>query len=81
MSIVYRDTLRDVIKDGEEYSECDAPDGHDCSAQFQTCVVISIQGDLRDREKPQTQREFVDFLNYIKGSYIVRDYSVNVEGD
>ena len=77
----YRNTLRDVIEDGKEYQECDAPDGHDCSAKYQTCVVISIQGDLRDRTVTQTREEFDAFLKYIESDYYVRDYSVNIEGD
>lgn len=77
----YRSTLRDVIEDGKEYQECDAPDGHDCSAKYQTCVVISIQGDLRDRTVTQTKEEFDAFLKYIESDYYVRDYSVNIEGD
>lgn len=74
-------TLHDVVIDGQEYSECDAPDDHDCSAEYQTCVVISIQGDLRDRMKDQTQKEFDAFLKYLEKKYMIRDYSLNIEGD
>lgn len=77
----YRHTLRHVVHDGIGYPECDAPDDHDCSAKFQTCAVISVQGDLRDRVTSQTRREFSDFLRYIKSDYMIRDYSVNIEGD
>ena len=67
--------------DGETYQKCDAPDNYNCSGKYQTCVVISIQGDLRDRISDQTNREFSEFLNYIKSYYYIRDYSVNVEGE
>lgn len=76
----YKDTLRDITVDGLDYQECDAPDGHDCSGEYQSCIVISIQGDLRDRIPDQTKREFEEFLKYIEAEYIIRDYSVNIEG-
>ena len=48
---------------------------------YQSCIVISIQGDLRDKDGETTKKEFVKFLNYIKDKYIVRDYSVNIEDE
>lgn len=77
----YKDSLHDVIKNGKEYQECDAPENHDCSAEYQTCVVISIQGDLRDRIKDQTQKEFDNFMKYLTTKFYVRDYSLNIEGE
>lgn len=77
----YRDTLRDVVIDGEEGQTCDGPDDYDCSAEYQSCIVISIQGDLRDRMKPETQKEFEDFKSFLEKRFYVRDYSVNIEGD
>lgn len=78
---IYKDTIRDIKVDGEDWIECDAPTGHDCSAEYQTCVVISVQGDLRDREKEQTQKEWEKFLKYIEKDNLVRDYSINIEGE
>lgn len=76
----YQDTLRDVTdEDGTEYQECDAPDGHKCSGDYQTCVTISIQGDLRDRAETETREEFEKFLAYVKDKYYIRDYAVNIE--
>lgn len=49
--------------------------------KFQTRVVISVQGDLRDRMKPQTLEEFNNFLEYVSGLGYIRDYSLNIEGD
>lgn len=61
---------------------CDGPEGYDCpEGKFQTCIVISIQGDLRDRTKEQTQREFDEFIKYIEAYFIIRDYSMNIEGE
>jgi len=77
----YKDTLRDIVVDGEDWQECDAPDGHDCSAKYQSCIVISVQGDLRDRSTATTEEEFENFLKYISAEWYVRDYSVNVKGD
>ena len=77
----YRETLRQVTINGKEIEECDAPEDYDCSADYQTCVVISIQGDLRDRTKEETQKEFNEFMKYITTKCYIRDYSVNVEGD
>ena len=77
----YQSTQREVIVDGKDYLECDAPDGHDCSAEYQSCIVISIQGDLRDRSKAQTKEEFKQFYKYIKKEYMIRDYAVNIEGE
>ena len=77
----YKNTLRDVIIDGQEYQECDAPEGHDCSGEYQSHIVISIQGDLRDRAKEDTEKEFQNFIEYIQQNYDIRDYSVNIEGE
>lgn len=76
----YKDTLKEITdKDGNTYSNCDAPDNHNCSGHYQTCVTISIQGDLRDRIEEQTKKEFEKFLDYIKKHYYIRDYAVNIE--
>lgn len=49
--------------------------------EYQTCIVISIQGDLRDKDGETTKDEFVEFLNYIEREYIIRDYSINIEDE
>lgn len=77
----YKDTIKDIKVNGEDWIECDAPTGHDCSAGYQTCIVISIQGDLRDRMYEQTKEEFDTFLEYLKKEYYIRDYSLNIEGE
>ncbi len=77
----YKETLRKVIIDGEEGQECDAPDNYDCSGKYQTAIVISIQGDLRDREFSQTKEEFEDFLNFINTRFHVCNYTYKIEGE
>lgn len=78
----YKDSLREITTiNGEEYQECNAPKGYDCSGEYQTCIVISVQGDLRDRIKERTQKEFNEFLKYITKKFYIRDYSVNIEGE
>lgn len=60
---------------------CEVPKNHDCSANYQSCIVISIQGDLRDRTKNETQKEVDDFIKYISKEYEIRDYSLNIESE
>lgn len=49
--------------------------------KYQSCIIISIQGDLRDKDGKTTKKEFIKFLDYIKDKYIVRDYSINIEDE
>ena len=45
---------------------CGCPDDFHCpSGEYQTCVVITIAGDLRDRQKKQTQKEYQRFKKYV----------------
>lgn len=45
---------------------CDCPDDFHCpSGEYQTCVVITIVGNLRDRHKAQTQKEYQRFKKYV----------------
>lgn len=48
-------------------STCDGPDDYQCpEGEYQTRVVITVVGDLRDRLKEQTKREWKKFFDYIK---------------
>ena len=61
---------------------CEHPSDFECpEGEYQTCIVISIQGDLRDRVESQTKEEFEAFLKYIDKKYNIRDYAVNILGD
>lgn len=77
----YSDTIVEYTEDGDDYFICDAPSRYNCSNDYQTCVVISVQGDLRDRTISQTKREFEKFKTYVEKLGWIRDYSVNIEGD
>lgn len=60
--------------------KCGLPQGERCKVlEYQSCVVITVQGDLRDRDKQTTSQEFKDFFKYIEKEYIVRDFSINIE--
>ena len=66
----------------EDDTVCDAPEDYECpEGKYQTRVVISIQGDLRDMTKEQTQKEFDEFYKFLERRYLIRDYTVNIEGD
>ena len=78
----YKDSIIELKdEDGNDYMMCSAPDKHDCSAEYQTCVVISIQGDLRDKTPEETKEEFEAFKEYVNTFGHIRDYAVNIEGE
>ena len=78
----YKDSIIELKdENGNDYMMCSAPDKHDCSAEYQTRVVISVQGDLRDRVKEETEKEFEEFKKYIEKLGYIRDYAVNIEGE
>jgi len=46
--------------------ECNAPEGYRCkSGEYQSRAVITVQGDLRDRSRRQTEREWDAFHRYV----------------
>ena len=78
----YKDSIIELKdENGDDYMMCSAPDKHDCSAEYQTRVVISVQGDLRDRIKEETEKEFEEFKKYVEKLGYIRDYAVNIEGE
>ena len=64
--------------------QCDSPDGYKCpDGEYQSRVVITVIGDLRDRMLEETQKEWDDFKAYVDGEvnengYIVRNCSCNI---
>lgn len=66
--------------------ECAAPDGYQCPhGQYQTCVIITIVGDLRDRSKHTTKREWEKFYKFIKkqingDGFNVRQVACSISG-
>lgn len=70
------------IPENMDDATCAPPQDYECpEGKYQTRVVISVQGDLRDRMKDQTQKEFDEFYKFLERRYLIRDYTVNIEGD
>ena len=45
---------------------CDADENYECpEGEYQTKVIISIVGNLRDRRKEETEKEYEEFYEYI----------------
>lgn len=62
---------------------CDAPDGYRCPyGQYQTRVVITVLGDLRDRSKAKTRKEWSAFHQYVAKTlgYEIRLATCRIEG-
>lgn len=65
---------------------CEAPDGYVCpEGKYQTRVVITVIGDLRDRMREQTTEEWKAFKRYVgesinENGFYVRNCSCNILG-
>ena len=66
-----------INKDGFNFSQFK---GHKKVGEWQTGVLIVIQGDLRDTIIPETAKAASDFLKYIAEKFTIRDYAMNVYG-
>ena len=78
----YKDDLIQVrdSKTNELAKICFHKSNSNCSRKYQTMVIISIQGDLRDTYFKDTQACFDKFKNYVeKNVGYIRDYAVNIE--
>ena len=78
----YKDTI--VHYEGGGFC-CDSPEGFKCpDGEFQTCAVITIVGNLRDRMNNQTEKEWKRYLKYLtnenKLDWDVRNVSCNIMG-
>ena len=71
-SVVYHDEGGFSCESGEDF-EC--PTG-----EYQTWVVITIVGDLRDREVDRTKREYRDFYKFVKSKFLINDKTVKIIG-
>lgn len=70
-------------EDGDGGFWCSAPEGYDCpTGEYQSRVIISVQGDLRDRMRAQTRKEWNAFHRYIvkKLGYKIRIATCRVVG-
>lgn len=73
-------SIRVLYDDG---FECKAPDKYECpTGQYQTCVIITVTGNLRDRSKHQTKREWEKFYKFIKkqDGWQVRQVACSISG-
>lgn len=59
----YKETV-DSFKNG--FSECSASNRYNCpEGNYQTCAVVTIVGDLRDRDADTTISETGNFIDYL----------------
>lgn len=75
---VYGDTVKHVK--GNTY-KCDASFDYKCpTAEYQDEISISIAGDLRDRIKEDTEKEFKKFAKYVRKhiAYEIRAQSCTI---
>lgn len=84
---IYRDCERCDFYEGESSDGklyCRKGDGDSClDSKFQTRVVITVIGDLRDRDREETKQEWLAFKTYIYKSvndtgFWVRNCSCNI---
>lgn len=76
-----------IVRSPKGGFQCDSPDGYRCpEGRYQSRVVITVIGDLRDRMLEETQKEWDDFKAYVDGEinkkgYIIRNCSCNIIGE
>lgn len=81
---VGRDCKRCKYKDTGDDEYCYTPEDFECpSGEYQTRVVITVIGDLRDRGKKTTETEWKEFVAYIENnmSGYIRNISCNILSD
>lgn len=78
---VYKDTI--VHLDDEGGFQCDAENTFECpEGNYQTCVVITIVGDLRDKDGETTKKEIEEFIRFLQKQDFDIDYhSVRIEDE
>lgn len=65
---------------------CEASEDYECpSGEYQTRVVITVIGDLRDRYRKETKAEWLNFKKFIDKTisgqgFIIRNYSWKIIG-
>lgn len=76
----YKGTLKQSKTNG--YLECDADNGYHCpEGNYQTCAVVTIVGDLRDRDADTTIEETGSFIDYLNSSNDIYYASVTIEDE
>ena len=75
----YKETLKSL---DNGFSECDADNGYHCpEGNYQTCAVVTIVGDLRDRDADTTISEIGSFIDYLNSSNDIYYASVTIVDD
>jgi len=76
----YKDTI--IYNENGSYI-CDADENYECpEGRYQTKIIISIVGNLRDRMKEQTEKEYNLFCEYIKNcEFDIDNEAVSIIGD
>lgn len=71
----YQDTIQHDKENGGFC--CGCPDGYECpEGEYQTRVVITVVGDLRDRMRNTTEAEWQEFKTYIEKHINGRGFSI-----
>lgn len=66
----------ETIVNTEEGFYCDSPEWYKCpEGEYQTQVVITIVGSLRDREEDTTRKEFKEFIKFLR-----KDCNFDIDG-
>lgn len=79
---VYRDTIK-YEADGIHFT-CDLPKGFECpTGEYQTCAVITVCGDLRDRTRDITKDEYKRFRKHLHKElgFSILNHTAKIEGD
>lgn len=70
---VYKDTIVHLDEEGD--FQCDAENTFECpEGNYQTCVVITIVGDLRDKNGAKTKNEVENFIRFLQSNDFDIDY-------
>lgn len=70
------------VLNGSNFSTSEIVSGAIVNKEYQTCVAITLIGDLRDREREFTEAELEMFIDYIKDAFaMVRDYSICIDDE
>lgn len=58
---------KDTVKHSAEFGfKCDSPKGFECpSGEYQTRAIITVCGDLRDRMRAETRKEWNAFHRFV----------------
>lgn len=78
---VYKDTIVHLDEEGD--FQCDAENTFECpEGNYQTCVMITIVGDLRDKDGETTKKEIEEFIRFLQKQDFDIDYhSVRIEDE